>query len=858
MKRTFLLFLAVLVPSCSISASSSSGLRGGNLGHGSANPAKEETQQHSVLFQKGFVSTWLDENVWDHPVLAADRVVFQLPESFTEQSGSASSLDTIEVDPTSQQRLLEGEVVPTNQGEGLVVSVTFREIYKVIIFIAFAWLLGTLSVYIGLPSLVGEIVAGFLLGPPLANFVPFPGALVLAGNIGLIGLILESGIGLDVAQLTEVGSRALVMAVLGSSMPLLAGFGVGRWIGKDVKSAIAVGAAFAPSSLGVASAALSAGEVLNTPIGQLIVASSVFDDVFGLILLSILEVFANPNPTAFDYILPFLASFGYLVVLGLLGITVLPKLIEKKILPLVAEDHRDQFAMILMMLLMTAYMLALNYSGASYLTGVFLAGMTFSQIHTVHASFQKHGRPLLEWLLRIFFSATIGFQVPVKFFSKVYVIKWGFALLLPVFAKVPLGFLVPHFQRDIPQDFPYNPYFRDVIVTSLSMACRGEFNFIVASYALSQGLFQAETYSAVIFAVLFGSIVCPLVLSKVLQYYNTLSIGYLEGKHPIERIGNTCDGYRPLFLAIQARTPVHWSLQEAFERSLAEHGLLIIDHRSWHTLGNSKEAVDITELFVQDTKVRVRIKGCFGTTMSGRRSGGADSSKADQAIKATDMEELVRMPTSNSPDSSINEETDELGEIQARCEEIRKALSECLVSDSPEDYAIQVSQWEAFVVDKSGPSERQRFYSFHSNVAEDAEKDGEASAEATSFVDSSSEQDSKPRLLRKSTTHSEHPDEGPSLSQVDLWEVDNGCHDACREGYVQSPDCKGWGVQNITEGPDVEEVARPRSRRHLRAVSFDASLLTAHETERDLETNVIRDRLHGYVRHGPLLPLHES
>ena len=261
---------------------------------------------------------------------------------------------------------------------------------------------------IGLPALVGEIFAGFLLGPPLADFVPYPGALVLAGNIGLIGLILESGIGLDVAQLKESGSRALMMALVGSSLPLLGGFAVAQWIGKDIKPALAVGAAFAPSSLGVASAALSTGEVLNTPIGQLIVASSVFDDVFGLILLSILEVFADPNPTAFDYILPFLSSFGYLIVLGFLGIAVLPKIIERRILPLVSEARREEFAMVLMMLLMIAYMLALNYSGASYLTGVFLAGMTFSGIHTVHASFVTHARPLLEWLLRIFFSATIG------------------------------------------------------------------------------------------------------------------------------------------------------------------------------------------------------------------------------------------------------------------------------------------------------------------------------------------------------------------------------------------------------------------------------------------------------------------
>jgi Kef-type K+ transport system membrane component KefB len=299
---------------------------------------------------------------------------------------------------------------------------------KVIVFIFVAWLLGTLSIYIGLPSLVGEIMAGFLLGPPLADFVPFPGALVLTGNLGLIGLILESGIALDVDQLKENAGKALLLAIVGSILPLLSGFGIGRWIGMDVKSAIAVGAAFAPSSLGVASNALSSGDVLNTPIGQTIVASSVFDDVFGLILLSILQVFADPDPPIFHYILPFIASFGYLIILGLLGVTIFPRFIQNRILPLVAEGKRDEFAVVLMMGLMVVYMVALNYSGASFLTGVFLAGLTFSQLHTVHAFFVKHGRPFLNWLLRIFFAATIGFQVPVTRFQDLYVLKWGICL----------------------------------------------------------------------------------------------------------------------------------------------------------------------------------------------------------------------------------------------------------------------------------------------------------------------------------------------------------------------------------------------------------------------------------------------
>jgi len=94
------------------------------------------------------------------------------------------------------------------------------------------------------------------------------------------------------------------------------------------------------------------------------------------------------------------------------------------------------------------------------------------------------------------------------------------------------------------------------------------------------------------------------------------SKAYLARSHPVARIGNTFEGYRPLFLTIQARTPVRWGLQEESKRTLETAGLIIIDHRSWHTLGQDAvdighclehefghDAVDITELFNQDTKV---------------------------------------------------------------------------------------------------------------------------------------------------------------------------------------------------------------------------------------------------------------
>ena len=539
----------------------------------------------------------------------------------TPQLESSKLQRTLEI-KVDTDAFSDGTLPPTEDvvtAEDVSVNVSFEDILLTVVFLLATWLAANIFRLIGLPSLAGEILTGVILGPPVLDVCPYPEAMVLIGSFGLIGLILNSGIDLDIAQLRETGSRAVLIAVSGTTVALCSGIGMSYWYANSstilefdmtVPIAFAVGASFAPSSWGVASQILSNGQVLNTPVGQTIMASSVVDDILGLVLLSLLQVFVMDDPTLFDYIKPFLASFGYLAVLGYVGITYIPNLLQHRILPYFSPDKQDVVAIGLMFLLMTAYMPLMNYTGASYLTGVFLSGVSFSQLHHVHATFAKSTHELMVWLMRIFFAATIGFQVPATYFKESEVLTKGMIFMVPILSKLLLGFWIPRINRQVPEDFPYNPYWRDFWITSLSMVCRGEFNFVVASVALRVGLLVPTQYAAIVFAVLTSCILGPLILSQVIKYYNNLSIKYIEASHPVERIGNTCDGYRPLYLAIQARTPVRWNWENKIEDVLDKAGLSIIDHRNWHTMGY-KEAINVTEIFCQDRLVRVKIQGCF-------------------------------------------------------------------------------------------------------------------------------------------------------------------------------------------------------------------------------------------------------
>lgn len=206
-----------------------------------------------------------------------------------------------------------GEFTETQEQEDLAeelsIEVSYEDTYDILVFLSVAYIFGEIAFHIGVPPLVGQIVAGFLLGPQLADYVPFPEAMVLLGDLGLILLLIEAGIELDVGLVKEAGIRPVLIAVTGSIIPFAIGMGLSLAQGQSVKSSIACGACFSPTSLGVAANALSGGKALNTPVGQLIVASAVIDDMIGLIILSMLEVLVAEEPALYEYFIPIVSSY---------------------------------------------------------------------------------------------------------------------------------------------------------------------------------------------------------------------------------------------------------------------------------------------------------------------------------------------------------------------------------------------------------------------------------------------------------------------------------------------------------------------------------------------------------------------
>lgn len=290
----------------------------------------------------------------------------------------------------------------------------------------------------------------------------------------------------------------------------------------------------------------------------------------------------------------------------------------------------------------------------------------------------------MEWLLRIFFAASIGFQVPVKMFGNSRVVAWGFAFYVAVLGKLPVGLYAPKYAEGTPKDYPFSPYVRDVVITSVAMTCRGEFSFIIAAFGIGELLLDAELYSAIIFAVLLSSITSPIFLTLILKYYNRMASKYIE-QDQLDKSG--VGGKAPLHVNIQIRSAVMPGMQGSIKRCVNSLGLFVIDQRSWQPRGLC--VVVATELYAVDSKTTVDI---------GKTLKKIDSMKP--LLPATEKKDKSGSHVSIDEEPTIIPEDDEVAQqgpdpVALRCEEIRQALLNCpdLV-----DANVKVLQWVSAVL----------------------------------------------------------------------------------------------------------------------------------------------------------------
>ena len=175
-----------------------------------------------------------------------------------------------------------------------------RLLLDLLIVLAAAKLLAELAERVRVPAVLGEILAGILIGPSVLGLVDITDtrgvSLTMLAEIGVLLLLLQVGMEMDLVELRKVGATSLVVAVIGVVAPFASGMAVALAFGESTNTAIFIGAALTATSVGITARVFGDLHALATTEARVVLGAAVADDVLGLVILSYLAFISKDIP----------------------------------------------------------------------------------------------------------------------------------------------------------------------------------------------------------------------------------------------------------------------------------------------------------------------------------------------------------------------------------------------------------------------------------------------------------------------------------------------------------------------------------------------------------------------------------
>lgn len=355
-----------------------------------------------------------------------------------------------------------------------------------------AKLLAELCERLSLPAIVGEILAGVLVGPGVLGWITPNEFLTALSNLGAMFLLFRVGMEVKSSELIRVGPTATLVAMLGVAVPFVAGWALMAAWGFPQIEAIFTGAAMVATSVGITAQVLASKGLLSERASKIILAAAVIDDVLGLLILAVVSSLAKGKVDFVQLGITAVLAIGFTILVAFLGTRSMSKLV-----PHVGQRLRlgeSQFAFSLVLLFALALLAV--YAGVAAIVGAFLAGMALSESVEPRVKELTHG---VTELLVPFFLAGIGLHVELHAFSHGSVLVLAAVLsAVAVFTKLlGCGLGALSLGRT------------DALRVGVGMVPRGEVGMVVAQLGLALNVIEQDIYAVVVFMAVATTLVAP-------------------------------------------------------------------------------------------------------------------------------------------------------------------------------------------------------------------------------------------------------------------------------------------------------------------------------------------------------------
>ena len=369
---------------------------------------------------------------------------------------------------------------------------------NLLIIILVARLAAELAERIKIPAVLGEIVAGIIIGPSVLGLIDpikhldVADMVLLLGEIGVILLLFQVGLEMDLGEMAKVGKPAFVVAIIGVAVPFAAGFGVAASFGEDAKVALFIGATLTATSVGITARVLGDLRALALRESRIVLGAAVADDVLGLVILTVVVKVVTEGSISAGVVLETIGlAVGFLIITGLLAIYVIPRLFTRidRLAKSTTTIVSSAFALTL------AFSLLANQAKLAFIIGAFMAGLAVGR-SPQHERISEGLNPLGHIFIPVFF-ASIGINADLEAMFQPSVLVLAVSLtVVAIIGKLVAGLGVGRSGGD-------------KLLIGIAMMPRGEVGLIFASIGLSKGVLDDELYGALLLMVLVTTLITP-------------------------------------------------------------------------------------------------------------------------------------------------------------------------------------------------------------------------------------------------------------------------------------------------------------------------------------------------------------
>ncbi len=362
-----------------------------------------------------------------------------------------------------------------------------------LIMLVFAKILAEIFERMRQPAVIGEILAGILIGPSILGLVKPSEMISIFAEIGVIFLLFTVGLETKPQAILRVGGRAFVVATMGVIFPFIAGFGIAYlWDGSKVE-AMFVGAALVATSVGITARVLGNLGLLDAPTARIILGAAVIDDILGLLILSVVSSLSKGSVDYFELGKTAGLSVLFTVVVATIGAKFITRFAPK------IEKLRigDSFYIAGLVLCLGLSYLA-TFIGVAAIIGAFLAGMALAEASESNKTMHKQTRGVMEFLVP-FFLVNIGMSLDLQVFKEVSTVWLAiivtFLAVVTKFVGCGIG--------------AYGIGWRRSAQIGVGMVPRGEVGIVVAQIGLSLGVISPPFFASVLFMAIATTLIAP-------------------------------------------------------------------------------------------------------------------------------------------------------------------------------------------------------------------------------------------------------------------------------------------------------------------------------------------------------------